>query len=63
MGGGGLGAGFGQGFGKGDGLGSGIGKGGGAGKLFGLIPETMRKRCSKDDRLQRLKEIKWRYAV
>lgn len=56
MGGGGLGAGFGQGFGKGDGLGSGIGKGGGAGKLFGLIPETMRKRCSKDDRLQRLKE-------
>ncbi|MEI8037932.1 MAG: prenyltransferase/squalene oxidase repeat-containing protein [Verrucomicrobiota bacterium] len=25
-------------------------------KLFGLIPETMGKRCSKDDRLQRLKE-------
>ncbi|MFN6016953.1 MAG: prenyltransferase/squalene oxidase repeat-containing protein [Verrucomicrobiota bacterium] len=56
MGGGGLGGGFGQGFGKGDGLGSGIGKGGGAGKLFGLIPETMRKRCSKEDRLQRLRD-------
>jgi hypothetical protein len=56
MGGGGLGAGVGQGFGAGDGLGTGIGKGGGAGKLFGLVPETMRKRCSKDDRLQRLKE-------
>lgn len=54
MGGGGLGSGMGQGFGKGDGLG--VGKGGGAGKLFGLIPETMRKRCSKEDRLQRLKE-------
>ena len=25
-------------------------------KLFGLIPETMGKRCSKDDRLQRLKD-------
>ena len=25
-------------------------------KLFGLIPETMGKRCSKEDRLQRLKE-------
>lgn len=58
MGGGGLGGGVGQGFGKGDGLGggTGIGKGGGVGKLFGLIPETMRKRCSKEDRLQRLKE-------
>ena len=34
--------------------GSGLGAGGGIGKLFGLIPETMRKRCSKEDRLQRL---------
>jgi|688.fasta_scaffold99181_3 hypothetical protein len=54
MGGGGLGSGMGQGFGKGDGLGAGTG--GGVGKLFGLIPETMRNRCSKEDRLQRLKE-------
>lgn len=54
MGGGGLGSGMGQGFGKGDGLGAGMG--GGTGKLFGLIPESMRKRCSKEDRLQRLKE-------
>jgi hypothetical protein len=54
MGGGGLGSGMGQGFGKGDGLGAGTG--GGVGKLFGLIPESMRKRCSKEDRLQRLKE-------
>ena len=30
--------------------------GGGGGKLFGLIPESMRKRCSKEDRLARLKE-------
>ena len=50
------GSGTGQGFGKGSGAGSGLGMGGGSGKLFGLIPETMRKRCSKDDRLQRLKE-------
>lgn len=56
MGGGGLGGGVGQSFGKGDGLGGGMGNGGGVGKLFGLIPETMRKRCSKEDRLQRLKE-------
>jgi hypothetical protein len=58
MGGGGLGGGVGQSFGKGDGLGggTGMGNGGGVGKLFGLIPETMRKRCSKEDRLQRLKE-------
>ena len=28
----------------------------GIGKLFGLIPETMGKRCAKDDRLQRLKD-------
>lgn len=50
------GSGSGGGFGSGHGTGSGLGMGGGAGKLFGLIPETMRKRCSKDDRLQRLKE-------
>ncbi len=50
------GSGSGDGFGKGAGSGSGLGFGGGAGKLFGLIPETMRKRCSKEDRLQRLKE-------
>ena len=50
------GSGLGKGFGKGNGNGSGMGAGGGVGKLFGLIPETMRKRCSKDDRLQRLKE-------
>jgi hypothetical protein len=50
------GSGLGKGFGKGSGDGSGMGTGGGMGKLFGLIPETMRKRCSKDDRLQRLKE-------
>jgi Prenyltransferase and squalene oxidase repeat len=50
------GAGSGKGFGKGAGVGAGMGVGGGAGKLFGLIPETMRKRCSKEDRLQRLKD-------
>ncbi len=49
------GSGSGQGFGKGAGAGSGLGFGGGAGKLFGLIPENMRKRCSKEDRLERLK--------
>ncbi|MEN9974208.1 MAG: hypothetical protein RLZZ282_214 [Verrucomicrobiota bacterium] len=43
--------GSGSGFGKGN---SGMGTAGGMGKLFGLIPETMGKRCSKDDRLQRL---------
>ncbi|MES2437873.1 MAG: prenyltransferase/squalene oxidase repeat-containing protein [Verrucomicrobiota bacterium] len=48
------GAGGGSGFGKGGGAGGGLGLGGGAGKLFGLIPETMRKRCSKEDRLERL---------
>lgn len=56
MGGGLGGEGSGKGFGKGSGVGGGVGMGGGAGKLFGLIPEQMRKRCSKDDRLQRLKE-------
>ena len=50
------GSGSGGGFGSGHGTGTGLGMGGGTGKLFGLIPETMRKRCSKDDRLQRLKE-------
>ena len=50
------GSGSGKGFGKGNGNGNGMGLGGGAGKLFGLIPETMRKRCSKEDRLARLKE-------
>ncbi len=50
------GSGSGKGFGKGAGNGAGMGMGAGAGKLFGLIPETMRKRCSKEDRLTRLKE-------
>lgn len=50
------GSGSGKGFGKGSGSGNGLGFGAGAGKLFGLIPETMRKRCSKEDRLARLKE-------
>lgn len=50
------GSGSGGGFGSGHGTGTGLGIGGGTGKLFGLIPETMRKRCSKDDRLSRLKE-------
>lgn len=35
--------------------GEGIGNNSNA-KLFGLIPQTMGKRCSKDDRLQRLKD-------
>ena len=48
------GSGTGKGFGSGSG--SGMGSGKGMGKLFGLIPETMGKRCSKEDRLQRLKE-------
>lgn len=50
------GTGTGAGFGKGAGMGSGVGLGGGVGKMFGLIPETMRKRCSKEDRLARLKD-------
>ena len=50
------GAGLGKGFAKGMGEGGGLGKGGGVGKLFGMIPETMRKRCSKEDRLARLAE-------
>ena len=48
------GSGSGSGFGKGSGAGGGLGLGGGVGKLFGLVPETMRKRCSLEDRLQRL---------
>jgi Prenyltransferase and squalene oxidase repeat len=48
------GSGGGSGFGKGPGMGSGMGLGSGTGKLFGLVPETMRKRCSKEDRLERL---------
>ncbi len=50
------GTGNGKGFGKGNGNGAGMGNGMGTGKLFGLIPESMRKRCSKEDRLQRLKD-------
>jgi hypothetical protein len=57
LGGAGDGSGFGKGSGGGRGDGTGFGFGGaGAGKLFGLIPESMRKRCSKEDRLQRLSE-------
>ena len=53
------GAGSGSGFGNGSGGGRGDGKGfgfggGGSGQLFGLIPEDMRKRCSPEDRLERL---------
>ncbi len=44
---------FGNGDDFGDGWGSG-GDGGGGGGDFGAIPATMRKRCSKEDRLQRL---------
>jgi hypothetical protein len=50
------GSGTGSGFGKGAGMGGGVGMGAGVGKMFGLIPESMRKRCSKEDRLERLKE-------
>ncbi len=50
------GSGSGKGFGSGSGSGNGFGNGAGVGKLFGLIPESMRKRCSKEDRLARLKE-------
>ena len=49
-------AGGGAAFGAGAAGAGGIGLGTGAGKIFGLIPETMRKRCSREDRLQRLKE-------
>ena len=47
---------FGNGDDFGDGWGSG-GDGGGGGGGFGAIPATMRKRCSKEDRLQRLTEM------
>jgi hypothetical protein len=51
------GAGFGTGLGFGNGSGMGVGgSGGGTGKLFAMIPQVMGKRCSKADRLQRLKE-------
>ena len=51
------GAGFGTGLGFGNGSGMGVGgMGGGSGKLFGLIPQAMGKRCAKADRLQRLKD-------
>ena len=43
-------------FTKGSWQGSAMTPGGGSGPLFRLIPEDMRKRCSKDDRLARLKE-------
>ena len=44
-------------FGSGDDFGDGWGTGGdGGGGGFGNIPATMRKRCSPEDRLQRLKE-------
>ncbi|MBK1831508.1 terpene cyclase/mutase family protein [Verrucomicrobiaceae bacterium R5-34] len=43
---------FGNGDDFGDGWGSGDGEGGGGG--FGSIPATMRERCSRDDRLNRL---------
>jgi Prenyltransferase and squalene oxidase repeat len=50
------GSGSGLGTGKGMGAGAGMGVGAGTSKLFELIPETMRKRCSKEDRLLRLQE-------
>ncbi|MCX6880813.1 MAG: terpene cyclase/mutase family protein [Verrucomicrobia bacterium] len=50
------GSGLGKGFGKGLGNGPGLGTGGGLGKLFGQLPDAMRKRCTKEDRLQRLAE-------
>ena len=43
-------------FGDGDGFGSGWGDGDGTGGGFGNIPATMKKRCSKEDRLARLQE-------
>lgn len=51
------GAGFGTGLGFGNGSGMGVGgNGGGTGRLFAMMPQAMGKRCSKADRLQRLKE-------
>jgi hypothetical protein len=43
-------------FGDGDDFGSGWGDGDGTGGGFGNIPATMKKRCSKEDRLSRLQE-------
>jgi hypothetical protein len=43
-------------FGDGDDFGSGWGDGDGTGGGFGNIPATMKKRCSKEDRLARLQE-------
>ncbi len=51
LGGSGSGGGFGSGNGPGTGFGSGLGS-----KLFGHLPDSMRKRCSPQDRLARLKE-------
>ncbi len=48
------GAGTDSGFGNGDG--GGIGDGKDISKIIGLIPESMGKRCSKDDRLSRLRQ-------
>lgn len=50
------GSGSGGGFGSGTGSGTGLGMGTGKGKMFGLIPESMRKRCSKEDRASRIKQ-------
>ncbi len=50
------GSGSGGGFGSGAGSGNGLGLGTGTGKLFGLIPQALSKRCSKEDRLARLRE-------
>ena len=50
------GSGAGKGFGKGSGSKGGLGTGGGTGKMFALIDQTMSKRCSKEDRLSRLKD-------
>lgn len=44
-------------FGDGDDFGSGWGSGDGDGGGFGGIPETMKKRCSSEDRMQRLQEM------
>ncbi len=56
LGGGGPGGGNGPGSGPGSGPGRGPGLNGGGGikSPFGLIPESMRKRCSKEDRIERL---------
>ena len=48
--------GIGKGFGPGIGNGPGLGPGTGNLKPFALLPETIRKRCSKEDRIARLRE-------